>query len=54
MKNSSLFILDIRFRKYIEKMTDFMVVTKSVVDVFITSNIASFTSQKKFDKESKN
>jgi len=30
--------------------TDYTVVTASMVDVFITSNIATFTSQKKFDK----
>jgi len=31
-------------------MSDYTVVTASMVDVFITSNIATFTSQKKFDK----
>ena len=31
-------------------MTEFSVITGSMVEVDITSNITSFTSQKKFDK----
>ena len=36
------------------KMTEFSVITGSMVEVDITSNITCFTSQKKFDKAPNN